>query len=165
MSFCLLIFPKVVFHKSGIILIEANYYDGMEAPSAISWVCTSMLRYPTLLVNLQRKISVLVWLTHNMIFSQWFGTPLRCYDRSLAVWKRSYIMIIVPCFHQVSRVQRWTWVELGPWFKHGKKSLVSSFQLRWSGSLWGCAKLCECWTSDISRPGWGFFPRSIFSWL
>lgn len=31
-----LIFPKVVFHKSGIILIEAIYYEGMEAPSPIS---------------------------------------------------------------------------------------------------------------------------------
>ncbi len=94
-------------HKSGIILIEATYYDVMEAPLTISWVCTLMLRYPTLLVNLQRKISVLVWLTRNMIFSQWFGTPLQCYDRSLAVWKRSYIMIIVPCFHQVDWKLMW----------------------------------------------------------
>ena len=112
MSLCLLFFcidlsRSFNIHKSGIILIEATYYDVMEAPLTISWVCTLMLPYPTLLVNLQRKISVLVWLTRNMIFSQWFGTPLQCYDRSLAVWKRSYIMIIVPCFHQVDWILMW----------------------------------------------------------
>lgn len=49
-----------------------------------------------------------------------------------------------------------TWTVIQTWKE------IAGLQPRWSGSLWGCAKLCECWTSDISQPGLRFFSTIHF---